>query len=153
MVNTQKITEWIKDTLQECHVQLYEIQFLPSENTLQIAIGDEMGNMDLDTCALVSEKVGEILDQHDLECGEYMLEICSPGAERPILNLDEIPLDTPIYVYVQFKNGVAGMNEVYGYLYERTVSSIWIQYMQKAVKKKIEIEKDNIAFIRHAVKV
>lgn len=45
---------------------------------------DKPGGVSLDDCALVSEKVGKILDAADLIHYSYHLEVSSPGLNRPL---------------------------------------------------------------------
>jgi ribosome maturation factor RimP len=43
----------------------------------------------LDDCERVSHSLGALLDQADPLPGRYTLEVSSPGAERPLRNLEE----------------------------------------------------------------
>ena len=45
---------------------------------------DKEGGVDLDDCALISNAVSEILDKEDKITTAYMLEVSSPGLERPL---------------------------------------------------------------------
>ena len=65
MENTEKLKSLLEPVLQQCGVRLYEINWLGSEHTLQVSIMKEDGTMDLDTCADVSSKVSDVLDQAD----------------------------------------------------------------------------------------
>ena len=56
-------------------------------------------------------------------------------------------------VYVKLKNPKAGMDAVKGYLRAYENGDITMEYMDKAVKKKITIDGDNIALIRLSVKI
>ncbi|MEG0291061.1 MAG: ribosome maturation factor RimP, partial [Erysipelotrichaceae bacterium] len=57
------------------------------------------------------------------------------------------------YVYIKLKNVMAkGLFEVYGTLSNIENDMAMIEYMEKAVHKKVMIELDNISLIRLAVK-
>ncbi|KUO73499.1 MAG: ribosome maturation factor RimP [Desulfosporosinus sp. BRH_c37] len=45
---------------------------------------DKVGGVDMDDCSEVSHMVGEMLDQKNLIPQAYMLEVSSPGLERPL---------------------------------------------------------------------
>jgi ribosome maturation factor RimP len=45
---------------------------------------DREGGVTIDDCARVSDKLGDLLDVHDVPPGQYTLEISSPGLDRPL---------------------------------------------------------------------
>ncbi|MCK9362933.1 MAG: ribosome maturation factor RimP [Syntrophales bacterium] len=45
---------------------------------------DKEGGVTVDDCAQVSDKLGDLLDVHDVPPGQYTLEISSPGLDRPL---------------------------------------------------------------------
>ena len=45
---------------------------------------DEIGSLDLDTLGQVSREISAALDEHDPVRGEYVLEISTPGTDRPL---------------------------------------------------------------------
>lgn len=106
----------------------------------------------MDTCVAVSEAISEMLDQEDLIEDEYYLEVSSPGAEKPLKTLEKVQQSIGEYVYIQFKNPTQGMNEVYGTILNVEGTQIELQYMVKNIKKKCNIDYNDIAFIRLAVK-
>ena len=86
MDQIQKIKELVAPILEKEEIQLYEVLWHNEGNMriLQIAIMRNDGSMDIDTCADMSEKISECLDEADLISAEYFLEVCSPGAEREL---------------------------------------------------------------------
>jgi ribosome maturation factor RimP len=50
---------------------------------------DRPDGVTLDDCERVSKSLGALLDQADPFPTRYELEVSSPGAERPLRNLDE----------------------------------------------------------------
>ena len=119
---------------------------------LRIFIEKNNGHLDMDTCVAVSEAISEMLDQEDLIEDEYYLEVSSPGAEKPLKTLEKVQQSMGEYVYIQFKNPTQGMNEVYGTILNVEGTQIELQYMVKNIKKKCNIDYNDIAFIRLAVK-
>lgn len=141
--------------LKDMDIQLYDCTWRQEGNTriLQIAVMRSDGTMDIDTCADASEHISQVLDQLDLITHEYFLEVCSPGAERELRSEEEIRNAINEFVYIKFKNPKAGMDEVKGTLVDVHEDTLHLTYMDKAVKKKIDVDKENIALIRLSVKI
>jgi len=45
---------------------------------------DKEGGVTLDDCAVISDRLGDLLDVHDVPPGPYTLEVSSPGLDRPL---------------------------------------------------------------------
>ena len=155
MDGLSKIKELIKPLLAQEDIELYDVSWQQEgkNRILQVAIMRKDGSMDIDTCAAMSEKISEKLDEVDMIASEYFLEVCSPGAERELKDETQIRAALDEYVYVKLKNPKAGMDAVKGYLRAYENGDITMEYMDKAVKKKITIDGDNIALIRLSVKI
>lgn len=155
MDHLTKIKELIAPLLQQEDLLLYDVNWHTEgkNRVLQIAIMREDGSMDIDTCAQISEKISEKLDEADLIASEYFLEVCSPGAERELKDEKQIRDALGEYVFVKLRDPKAGLDEVKGTLVAVEEDRIVIEYMAKAVKKKAEIELENIALIRLSVKI
>ena len=150
-----KIKELISPLLEKEGIVLYDVlwQQEGKSRILQIAIMRNDGSMDIDTCAEMSEKISELLDEKDMIASEYFLEVCSPGAERELRNKEQILDAVGKFVYVKLRNPKAGLDEVKGTLTAFENDVVYIYYMAKAVKKKIQIEMENISMIRLSVKI
>ncbi|MEG0958656.1 MAG: ribosome maturation factor RimP [Erysipelotrichaceae bacterium] len=150
-----KIDELVRKIIVEHELHLYEVSWHQENNMriLRIAIMKDDGTMDIDACALMSEAISSKLDEADFISGEYYLEVCSPGAERELRSREDIEKAIGDYVYIKLKNVMAkGLFEVYGTLVDIQDDIALIEYMEKAVHKKVMIELDNISLIRLAVK-
>lgn len=150
------IQGWLEPVFEKHNVQLYSLQFNKEMgmNILQVAITNESDSIDLDICADVSEDISTILDAHeDAIEGEYYLEVCSAGAERELMNDQQIEASIEKYVYVSFKKNINDMEDVTGYLKEANAEGVTVEYMNKTVRKRLSVAKDNIKKIRLAVKI
>ena len=150
----EKIKQLIQPILNDHDVYLDDIEYVKEKNEwyLRIFIEKNNGHLDMDTCVAVSEAISDMLDQEDLIEDEYYLEESSPGAEKPLKTLEKVQQSIGEYVYIQFKNPTQGMNEVYGTILNVEGTQIELQYMVKNIKKKCNIDYNDIAFIRLAVK-
>jgi len=151
----KELEEIINPILTSHQVLLSELKFRNEEGmkVLQVAIMHEDGSMDIDTCAIVSESVSVVLDQSDLITTEYYLEVCSAGAERPLINEVQLTKAIDNYVYVVFKETIEQINDVYGYLKEVNETDFVVEYMKKTAKKTLQIPRGKVKSIRLAIKI
>ncbi|ERJ13520.1 Ribosome maturation factor RimP protein [Haloplasma contractile SSD-17B] len=113
---------------------------------------DKEGGIDIEECALISEKIGDELDRNDPIKDEYMLEISSPGAEKPLKTKEAIKRSIGEYVYIKVYKTVNGMKEFEGDLVNFEDDTVTLEYKDKNIKKKVKIEYDLIAKMRLAIK-
>jgi len=57
--------------------------------TLQIMAERTDGHMDVDDCAKLARALSEFLDHEDVIEGDYVLEVSSPGIDRPLTRLTD----------------------------------------------------------------
>lgn len=150
-----QLKEWFAPLLEKLGCRLYDIEWDTSMKTpiLRVSVENTKGAMDLDTCAKCSEAISELLDAKDWNDQEYMLEVCSPGAERELKTEEHLNQAKGEYVYCKMKDPKEGLSDVTGDLIDIAQDSITIAYKLKGRPKKITIDKDNIAFISTAVKL
>lgn len=154
-MNLDILKEWIEPVLNEKDCVLYDIEWLTNQNPpiLQISVEKKDGTMDLDTCAMCSDVIGTLLDNKDWYAKEYMLEVCSPGAERELKTDQQLRDAIGKYVYVKLVDPKQGLDQVLGDLKEVNDDSIVVAYKEKTRNKTIEINRNNINVIMTAVKL
>ena len=150
-----KIKVMIQPVLEQHKCSLYDLKWVQDGKMriLQVSVMYPDGSMDIDTCAGISEGISSLLDESDIISHEYFLEVCSPGAERELRTPQEIAAAVGEYVFVKLKDPKAGMDSVKGTMTAYDEDGIVVEYMAKAVKKKITIDPENIALIRLSVKI
>lgn len=152
MDRTEELKNLFAPVFENSEVKLYEIRWITGkENTLEVSIMKPDGSMDLDTCAEISEKLSAILDEKDPIQEEYTLEVCSPGAEREIKDRNELCAGQ--YVFVRLKEPYKNNIEFTGEILSVEGETVTLEYRDKAVRKKAVFDKENIDFIRMAVKL
>lgn len=150
-----KIKELIRPVLIQHKVELYDIQLknLKRSKILEISIMKKEESIDIDTCMKVSEDISQLLDQVDVIDGEYMLEVCSAGAERVLRNLDEVKGAINRPIYVKFKKPILKNKvELLAKLQHVEDEVLTVIYKEKAVTKSVSFSYNEIEMIRLAVK-
>lgn len=129
---------------------LYEVLWVKEYGfqVLRVSVDKPNGGIDSDTLGLVNELLSEKLDAYDDDMPEYMLEVCSPGAERTLRNKEEILASVGQYVNVKTPDST----------YEGTLLSyegqtLVVEINIKGRMKKVSIEEADIKKIRLAVKI
>ncbi len=121
---------------------------------LQVAIMRPDGSMDLDTCAMISQQISDLLDQHEeITTSEYYLEVCSPGAERELKGEEDITFSVNKDVFIRFHHPINKMLETTGTLLSYANGKGTLSYRDKSLTKTLEFTNDNISYIRLAVRL
>ena len=154
MIATEKIKEYIKPIISDLDLKLYDVEWITENKNrfLRISISQHNNMIDLETCTSASEKISEVLDQLPELNFAYMLEVCSPGAERQLKNFDDIKEAINEHVYVKLKEPNNGIHEVTGDLTEVNENHIIIDYKDKTRTKTLLIPISNISYMRLAIK-
>ena len=114
---------------------------------------DKPGGIDIEECALISEKVSEALDAIDPDPipQAYFLEVSSPGAERPLKTEADMQNAIGKYVHLSFYQAIDGEKFYEGTLKELNDESVVLTIRIKTRTKDIEIERKQIANARLAI--
>jgi len=144
--------ELVEPILQEKGLELVDVEYVKEGKNwfLRVYI-DKEGGVDIDECGIVSEQLGEKLDQQDPIKGTYFLEVSSPGVERPLKSKADFAKHVGSNVYVKLYEPINGKKEYEGTLQEFTGESVIITYKVKTRDKQVEIPYEKIAKARLAV--
>ncbi len=151
----ENLKTWIEPLLESKGCTLYDLEWDTKMKppVLRVMIDREDGGVDLDLCAACSEEISKHLDETDEIPQEYMLEVCSPGAERELRTQKQIEAQVGKYVTVKMKEPVDGLHEVMAKLDEVTPEALKLSFFIKGRPKKLSVDRANIALIKSAVKV
>lgn len=91
MADIQRLTRLIEPVVTDAGFELVRVALIEGPSlTLQIMLEDPAtGQMKVDDCARVSRKISLLLDEADPIDSEYMLEVSSPGIDRPLTRLKD----------------------------------------------------------------
>lgn len=87
-----ELTQIIAPAVSACGVELWGIEFMPQGRKSLLRIYIEVSeearsngeHITIEDCSAVNHQVSGVLDVHDPIAGEYMLEVSSPGFDRPL---------------------------------------------------------------------
>ena len=107
----------IEPALQEQGYELIELEYGPhgSSRTLRLFI-DKTGGVTLNDCQVVSELVGALLESGDFLDSRYLLEVSSPGFDRPVRKPADFERFAGERITVQSHAPVAGRKQFKGEL-------------------------------------
>ncbi|MFP8966653.1 ribosome maturation factor RimP [Pokkaliibacter sp. CJK22405] len=97
--------------------QLWGVEFLAQgrRSVLRVYIDSESG-VGVDDCASVSRQASALLDVEDPISGEYVLEVSSPGLDRPLYNLEQFSAYTGSLVKLRLRMPFEGRRKFIGRL-------------------------------------
>jgi len=150
---TSEVEHLVTPILEELDLELVDIEVVKEGRNwfLRIYIDTPTGGIDIDQCALVSERLSVILDEKDPIDQNYYLEVSSPGAERPLKKEADYEKAVGNFIYVNTYEPIQDMKEFQGYLTANHENSIEMEVRIKTRKVQIEIEKEKIAKARLAI--
>jgi ribosome maturation factor RimP len=84
--------------------------------TLQVMAERPDGGMDVEDCAALSRAVSEVLEAADPLADEYVLEVSSPGIDRPLTALEDFARFAGHEARVELARGLDGRRRFKGLL-------------------------------------
>ncbi|OOR92351.1 ribosome assembly cofactor RimP [Moraxella caviae] len=93
-----ELTELIAPAVRACGVELWGIEFMPQGRKSLLRIYIEVlpdakaagEHITIEDCTAVNHQVSGVLDVHDPIAGEYILEVSSPGFDRPLFSPEQV---------------------------------------------------------------
>lgn len=147
----------LKQYLKSEGVDILDIQETVQEGqqVIQIAINHPEG-VDLDLCVKVTELIEDQVDAFMGEQTQYMLEVVSPGAERPYSSYEELQHDVGAFIHIEcIVPPLKGLEIIFeGTLMEADEQKeITLVFFEKGRKRTLKTTYDNLSFVRRAVKL
>ena len=87
---TEKVEFLLRGAVEEQGLELVHVQYLSRQRSplLRVYI-DKPGGVTLEDCQTVSRQAGVLLDVEDLISDRYVLEVSSPGLDRPLFRVED----------------------------------------------------------------
>lgn len=82
----EKVEQFVEPVLASLDLELIEREFIQDQGRwiLRLYIDREDGSISLEDCEKVSRTLGALLDVENMMPGRYVLEVSSPGRNRPL---------------------------------------------------------------------
>jgi len=146
---TDIVTELVTPIVNEMGLELVDIEYKKEGSNwfLRVFIDNEVGNIDIEDCALVSEKLSQKLDESDPIPTAYFLEVSSPGAERPLRSEKDFKKAVGRHVHITTKEPIEGASVFEGELVSFEDGKLTV----KEAKKTYVISHEQIDTARMAI--
>lgn len=144
----RKVTEFVSPVLNEMGFELVDIEYLSQYGRWVLRIyADKEGGITLDECARVSREVGDLMDVKDLIPHEYVLEVSSPGLNRPLKKEKDFEKAIGKNVKIKMFAPVNGRRRFTGYLKKIIQGTVYIEIDNElfALSRK-DIEKASLVY-------
>lgn len=136
--------------------ELVDVEYgkLGSDYVLSIFV-DKEGGISLQDTADLSEIISPILDgiKPDPFPEQYMLEVTSPGLERPLKTAEAVQQAVGKYIHVKLYQAIDKVKVFEGTLLSFDGENLVLEYMDKTRKKEVTIPYQTVAKARLAVKL
>ncbi|MED4202583.1 ribosome maturation factor RimP [Neobacillus mesonae] len=149
---TEVVEELAAPICQELGIELVEIEYVKEGKSwfLRVYIDKDNG-VDIEDCGLVSERLGEKLDEIDPIPHNYFLEVSSPGAERPLKKQKDFEKAIGKNIFIKTYEPIDGEKSFEGTLLEFDGQIVKLEIKIKTRKKTIDIPYEKVAAARLAV--
>jgi ribosome maturation factor RimP len=144
----KEVTLLIEPVLEEMDVELVDIEYLSEHGrwVLRIYV-DQEGGITLDGCARVSREIGDLIDVKDILQYEYVLEISSPGLNRPLKKEKDFLRSVGNKIKVRMVAPVQGRRNFTGYLRDYSDGMLYIDVKNDLVPlPRVDVEKANLVY-------
>ncbi len=85
MADIEDIRQLVAPVLERMEIDLVDLQLFGSGSRIVLRIFvDEMGGISLRRCSEASREISDVLDMNDPFPRKYVLEVSSPGTDRPL---------------------------------------------------------------------
>ena len=143
-----KVTELVSPVLDEMGFELVDIEYLSQYGRWVLRIyADKEGGITLDECARVSREVGNLMDVKDVLPHEYVLEVSSPGLNRPLKKEKDFERAIGKKVKIQMVAPISGRRRFTGYLKEVMQGNVYLEIDNNLFTlSRKDIEKANLVY-------
>lgn len=143
-----KISDLVEPILRDMGFELVDVDFLSKHGkwVLQLFIDIDRG-VTIDDCVSVSRELGYLIDTRDIIEQEYVLEVSSPGIDRPLKKLKDFQWARGRKIKVKTREPVDGRRNFRGLLESVEGDLISMLVEDSRVSFRVEeIEKANLVY-------
>jgi ribosome maturation factor RimP len=143
----QRCTELLMPIVEKNQLELVDVEFVKEAGSWFLRIYlDKEGGITIDDCEVVSRAMSDILDKEDFIEESYILEVSSPGLDRPLKKEKDFMRSIGKDVEIRLFQAVDGCKEYTGTLLSYDKDTVTIS----AGEQERCFERKNLALIRLA---
>jgi ribosome maturation factor RimP len=145
---TKQVSDLIEPILDELGFELVDTEYQTDRGrwVLRLYI-DKEGGVTIDDCAKVSHELGDLIDIKNIIENEYVLEVSSPGLNRPLKKESDFIRVTGKKVKVRTKTPLKGQRNFMGVLKDFKEHELYIQSEGQLITVAwANIEKANLVY-------
>jgi ribosome maturation factor RimP len=144
----EQVANLIEPILDDMSFELVDLEYLSKYGkwVLRIYIDNE-GGVTIDDCAKVSRELGDLIDIKDIIQHEYILEVSSPGVDRPLKKEKDFTRMINKKIKVRMVNMINGRRNYIGYLKRFQNKKLYLEIDGELISLPwSEVEKANLVY-------
>ncbi|MCI8730572.1 MAG: ribosome maturation factor RimP [Lachnospiraceae bacterium] len=145
----QRAEELLEPILADMNFELVDVEYVKEAGTWYLrSYIDKPGGITVDDCEAVSRQFSDRLDQEDFIEDSYIMEVSSPGLDRPLKKDKDFERNLGREVEIRTYRPIEKEKEFYGILCAYDDNSVTIE---REDKKQMNFLKKDMALIRPAL--
>ncbi len=144
----QRVAKLAKQVADEQGVEIFDIELFGKGKVVLRAVIDKEGGVTLDECERYSKSLGTLLDVEDPLPRSYILEVSSPGLDRPLRDIKDFEKNLGKLARVITVEKIENQNFFIGYIKEVKNNLITLSMTKREIaipfekisKAKLEVE-------------
>ncbi len=142
----QKATALILPIIEEMRFELVDVEYVKEGGTWYLrAYIDKPGGITVDDCEAVSRRFSDLLDEEDFIEDSYVMEVSSPGLDRPLKKDSDLQRSIGREVDIKLFRPIDGQKELTGTLLAYSKENLTIGFGEE---DRTEIPREMIALVR-----
>jgi ribosome maturation factor RimP len=144
----QRVHELIETTVQALDVELWGVEYISQgrNSVLRVYI-DSPAGIGIEDCEKVSRQVSALLDVEDPLSGEYVLEVSSPGLDRPLFTAGHYELYVGSEITVRMRGPVSGRRNFKGVIKAVSTTEVTLDCEGELVELPLaQVEKARLSY-------
>lgn len=142
------VTRLIEPILEEMDIELVDVAYLHEQGRWILRIYVDMeGGISVEDCARVSREIEDLIDVKDVFRQTYVLEVSSPGLNRPLKRERDFVRAIGEKIKVKMRDPLNGRRNFTGYLYAVKDGRVSLDIQSDRVVLPLDgMEKANLVF-------
>jgi len=115
-MDTQALAQRFTEVLADLALECIGVEFIPSQgqSTLRVFLDTEGREINVEDCEAASREISAMLDVEDPIPGHYVLEVSSPGIDRPLFSAAQFAKVAGTEVKILLKAPMEGRRRLRG---------------------------------------